>query len=378
LKRTRKVLSLLFFLVLVVILYACSISPQVISGEKQNSLQNMKTAAIRTVESRINMLTSSAPSPTVTSTTIYSTPIPSESIQYQTPLTFTPNPVFSPTPNSKIQNEPCEKAEFLDDITIPDGTSVNPGFSFLKTWRIKNTGTCAWTAAYQLVFVGGNLSGENGIIPLKNTANPGEIIDLTIPLVAPSQPGVYEGYWKLRNPQGYIFGTGDNGSDAFWVKIVVVGSEQETQREDVTINIATPTSARCNPILESSIEATLLRLINQERVKNGSFILISQTRLSEVAREYSIDLACKTSQADIPDVTTRLKNYHYVFINNAVNIYLSRDVKNEAEVVFTSWMKNDTYRKNILNNDFSQIGIGYALSESGEYGNYCIAIFAQP
>ena len=47
----------------------------------------------------------------------------------------------------------CDAAAFVRDVTIPDGTIVEPGRDFTKTWRLKNVGTCSWTTAYALVFV---------------------------------------------------------------------------------------------------------------------------------------------------------------------------------------------------------------------------------
>ncbi|MGB7341422.1 MAG: NBR1-Ig-like domain-containing protein [Phototrophicaceae bacterium] len=35
-------------------------------------------------------------------------------------------------------------SDFVEDITIPDGTVVNVGQNFTKTWRLENSGTCAW------------------------------------------------------------------------------------------------------------------------------------------------------------------------------------------------------------------------------------------
>lgn len=36
------------------------------------------------------------------------------------------------------------KAHFMGDLTIPDGTKVQPGTKFVKTWKIKNSGNISW------------------------------------------------------------------------------------------------------------------------------------------------------------------------------------------------------------------------------------------
>lgn len=39
----------------------------------------------------------------------------------------------------------CEwDSDFVDDLTIPDGTVVNVGEIITKTWRLENSGTCPW------------------------------------------------------------------------------------------------------------------------------------------------------------------------------------------------------------------------------------------
>ncbi|HET6846235.1 MAG TPA: NBR1-Ig-like domain-containing protein, partial [Anaerolineales bacterium] len=50
----------------------------------------------------------------------------------------------------------CNAAAFVRDVSIPDGTTVQPGADFTKTWRLSNVGTCTWTTAYALVFVTGD------------------------------------------------------------------------------------------------------------------------------------------------------------------------------------------------------------------------------
>ena len=46
-------------------------------------------------------------------------------------------------------------------------------------------------------------------------------MDASVDLTAPGNAGTYQGYWKLRNPDGKVFGIGDQGEIAFWVKIIV-------------------------------------------------------------------------------------------------------------------------------------------------------------
>ena len=38
----------------------------------------------------------------------------------------------------------CDWAQFITDVTVPDGAKYEPGATFKKTWRLKNIGTCTW------------------------------------------------------------------------------------------------------------------------------------------------------------------------------------------------------------------------------------------
>lgn len=118
----------------------------------------------------------------------------------------------------------CDAAEFIADVTVPDGTSFAPGAAISKTWRLKNVGTCTWTTDYAVVFVSGAQMGAPAVVNLTAPVAPGEMVDITVNMTAPTTPGTYTGYWKLRNASGVLFGVGTGGTSAFIIKIVVPGS----------------------------------------------------------------------------------------------------------------------------------------------------------
>ncbi|MBL8102672.1 MAG: hypothetical protein JNM02_09100 [Anaerolineales bacterium] len=117
----------------------------------------------------------------------------------------------------------CDAAQFLGDVTYPDGSLVARNNTFVKIWRIKNVGTCTWTTSYALVFTGGDpLSGPSAVA-LAGTVNPGQYIEIPVTFTAPGKDGNYRGYWKLRNTAGTLFGIGNLADTAFWVDIRVGG-----------------------------------------------------------------------------------------------------------------------------------------------------------
>lgn len=116
----------------------------------------------------------------------------------------------------------CDWIQYVADVTIPDGLPVDPGIPLSKTWRLKNIGTCWWTKDYKLVFVGGEQMGALSAVNLPKGVAPGQTIDLTIGLTAPTTPGMYNGYWELQNPAGGLFGIGQAANKPFFVEIEVV------------------------------------------------------------------------------------------------------------------------------------------------------------
>jgi hypothetical protein len=135
-----------------------------------------------------------------------------------TPIPPTPRPVV-PTPTATPQ--PCNLATFVKDVSIPDGTLLDPSDDFTKTWRLKNVGSCTWTTDYDLVFRSGDQMDGKNAIALTKSVKPGETVDLSVSLTAPDDSGEYTGYWALRDGNGRIFGIGPNGDKAFWVNIEV-------------------------------------------------------------------------------------------------------------------------------------------------------------
>lgn len=131
-------------------------------------------------------------------------------------------PVYLPMALKNVTTPPCDQAAFVMDVTIPDGTQLNPGTEFIKTWRLRNAGSCTWTTDYTVVFDHGDQMGGPASQPLTDQPIiPGETVDISISLVAPSEPGTYQGYWSLMNDLGILFGLGD-ANDPFFVLIEVV------------------------------------------------------------------------------------------------------------------------------------------------------------
>jgi len=140
-----------------------------------------------------------------------------------TPPTATPTST-APTPTSTVAPSSCDKAQFISDVTVPDGTSFTPGQTFNKTWRLKNVGSCTWSTNYQLVFYSGEKMGGPDALTFPKSVAPGQTVDLTVSLTAPNTAGSYRGYWMFKNAGGALFGIGSQANRPWWVDIKVSGS----------------------------------------------------------------------------------------------------------------------------------------------------------
>jgi len=175
------------------------------------------TSAAQTVSARLtqpvgpgNLETTEPPPPVIATTEAPPTEEP-------------PTPTKTLTPTITNTTIPCDRAAFVTDVTIPDGEELQPNETFTKTWRLKNDGSCTWTSSYALIFDSGDsMSGPASKQLTSGTVAPGATMDVSVNLTAPSSPGTYKGYWKLRNGSGVNFGIGAGGTNPFWVEIKVV------------------------------------------------------------------------------------------------------------------------------------------------------------
>ncbi len=138
----------------------------------------------------------------------------------------------------------CDRAQFIADMTVPDGTVIAPGAAFLKTWRLKNVGTCTWTTGYAIVFDSGNKMDAPGLVNLPQSVPPGSTVDASVNLTAPSTAGSYRGYWRFQNADGVPFGIGSAGTKSWWVDIRVtstIPSKTPTPTATVTPTGTPPT-----------------------------------------------------------------------------------------------------------------------------------------
>jgi hypothetical protein len=160
-------------------------------------------------------LNACVPTPTPTPFIAPDTTQPTETASPPTPRPV-PQTTASPIPTATATPiQACtDNLSYQADLTVPDGTPVQPGELVDKQWQVQNSGTCDWDSEYRLKLVGGEAMGaasEQALYPAKA----GTQVVIQINFYAPLVPGVYSSSWQAFNPDGEPFG------DPVYMEIVV-------------------------------------------------------------------------------------------------------------------------------------------------------------
>jgi len=174
----------------------------------------ISTVAAQTVEARF---TQQAAANTATSPAPVGTPLAPATPTLGFPPTQTTEP-GQPTPTSN--GKACYAASFVADVTVSDGKIIAPGAKFTKTWRIRNDGNCVWDRTYSMILESGDAMGAPPKVALTSTVTPGQTVDISLDMLAPTTPGSYTGYWRVATPFGGSFGVGSYDQSLI-VKITV-------------------------------------------------------------------------------------------------------------------------------------------------------------
>jgi len=97
------------------------------------------------------------------------------------------------------------QAVLLEDVTFPASSTVPCGASFVKTWKVQNTGDKSWPSNLRLEVCGTDYTFSNASKDLGDlSCAPGDSVDLSITLIAPAEIGTYVEYFTLRDGTSII------------------------------------------------------------------------------------------------------------------------------------------------------------------------------
>lgn len=213
------------------------------------------TAANQTAQAMVTKIFASTPSatpvtPSPTFDAVQTLAAQTASALLTQAAVLTPSPTQTSATTAVPPGPSGDRAIYVADVTIPDGTVISPGAAFKKTWKLQNAGSSTWTTSYSLAFVSGEKMGNITSVPLPQSVAPGAQIDVTVDMVAPTNPGSYQSYWKMKNASGQFF------NDSVYVLITVgSGGVGPTATAGTPVGTVSPTSTGIpsNPITSLSM-----------------------------------------------------------------------------------------------------------------------------
>lgn len=232
------------------------------------------------------------------------------------------------------KNPSCNnKARNVVDITIPDGTIMRPGTIFRKTWRIKNGATCVWNENYSLIFNGGDDMGGvsyshldlNRIIYGSESTGQhsqrgvyqGDYIEVSIDLKAPTTPGHYRAYYKLRDNLGYEFGYGSYANTAFWVDIEVAG---EPVGVTTTTSVSTTAQTSVETTNSAAVVASVPAVTASTVATQGTAAASTNQPVQVAAAETTVkNNVCGAQRIEMSQVTDNSYNVNWFATNEGTS-----------------------------------------------------------
>lgn len=233
-----------------------------------------------------------------------------------------------------VEQEGLDKVAFEDDITVTDGTRIEAGETFTKTWLLRNDGETTWNEDFTLVFDTGDQMGGPNRQELTVEVPPGETVEISVELTAPTEAGEYTGLWLLEDEMGNTFGTGTDAKSAFWVAIVVEESatteeggtaepEDANDGDGSTVTAATLTVDQTSYTGSCSVDLNFNGVIASDGP--GSFTYEFQAGVDNAAFEFALP----GSQ----DVTYEAEGSHQFSVSFTLTV--ENDVSGWAQLVIS-------------------------------------------
>ncbi len=308
-------------------------------------------------------------------------------------------PTASPTATIPVPtNSPdcTNSASFVADATVPDNSPVTAGTTFTKAWTVKNTGTCIWGPGYALVHYSDENMGAPAKVPLSVTY-PGQTVDISVALAAPSALGSHRGNFVIKNPAGLIMKI--DADSRLWVLITVTDAVASGGTAIPVTGTGNPTSApavgtgsgtssgsgfasvTCAYTTDPAKVADAINAINAYRAQSGVTAYPTNAQLTQAAQAHANDMACNSlffhNGSDGSTPQSRVAASGYVASSVSENVYGSYPPLSGQGVV--TWWQNDKtdtrHNLNLISTKFTEIGVGYAFFNN--FGYY-VVVFAAP
>ena len=287
--------------------------------------------------------------------------------------TRTPHPAPSTgTAAAVTKSVKCKDgAALLEDVTIPDNSKVPARKIFTKTWKFKNTGTCAWTG-FTINYASGERMNAPASAPVLETAA-GGTVDISIDLTAPVSDGTYTTHFSLQNAAGDSIAIG--AEKTFYVKVIVGTGGVPAPTKSSSTSPGTPAVSignidiycKYNYSENAGYVQELASLINQAR-RNASLPALSlNPLLTQAAQGHSIDMACNNflghEGSDGSSIGALVREVGYIGFMEILAIGTPQNAMDQ-------WAADAPHWELVLDPNVTEMGIGYAYNANSNYGGY--------
>lgn len=288
------------------------------------------------------------------------------------PATLTPAPEPTKTLAASAPVNCEDSAVLLRDVTVPDDTQVKAGEKFTKTWEFQNNGTCPWID-YTLAFAAGDRIGAPSSAPIPAAA-PGEKVEVSVELTAPTVDGVFSGYFTLNDASGNNLPIGVEKT--FWVKIIVgsITPQVTAQGGNNTPYVPSGGNSNCAYSRNSGYVQELISLINQARANANLPALPVNAQLTSAAQTHSADMACNNfldhTGSDGSWIGDRLRQAGY-----PASSYFEIIAIGTPQNAMSQWQADPPHWEAVLNPGATEFGVGYAYYANSDFGGYITVDF---
>lgn len=151
-----------------------------------------------------------------------------------------------------------------------------------------------------------------------------------------------------------------------------------TVASSVVLFTRAPAGEKTKPTVLNAGELKVFNLTNDERKKKELRPLVLSPFLSKLARAHSANMAKQMKMEHKLDDKTpfdRLRDAGYKFAAASENIGMG-DEDATIEMIMEAWMASPAHRANILQTEFTEIGVGIARDQKGLI--YYTQLFGRP
>ena len=188
-------------------------------------------------------------------------------------------------------------------------------------------------------------------------------------------------------------GAGDSGATDGGTTTTGADSVDESTGSTAPEVPEVPDSSYCTPVsdwtpMDSAFEQEVLELVNEARAQarscggesfDATSALSMEPRLRCAARVHSLDMATRGffdhDNPDGLDPFDRMALAGYEYQAAGENIAAGQTTPEE---VVQGWMESPGHCSNIMDSDFTEIGVGYVQTSGAQYPHYWTQTFGRP